>query len=202
MHVCCCLRALACMRQLTGSAGAGCTHRVFVRVWALHSSFPALLPAQDPACANLADWYEAYAAVYAPGPGPASTGKKRKAAVKGGKGKGKRKVDAEAEGAEEGGAGASGSGGAAGAPKDEAAALQRELAARFSQATADLQYVGLIKPAKRRRGDYVQRWVAGVWKEWRLAGAGLMRSRDQGISGMQGAAERLASGLRSSGNCA
>lgn len=36
---------------------------------------------------------------------------------------------------------------------------RQELAARFSQATAELQYVGLIKPARRRRGDYVQRVV-------------------------------------------
>lgn len=36
-------------------------------------------------------------------------------------------------------------------------ARQRELAARFSQATAELQLVGFVKPAKRRRGDYVQR---------------------------------------------
>lgn len=158
----------------------------------MHFSCPALRPAQDPACANLADWYEAYAAVYAPGPGPASAGKKRKAAVKGGKGKGKRKADAEAEGEEEGG-------GAAGAPKDEAAALQRELAARFSQATADLQYVGLIKPAKRRRGDYVQRWVAGVWKEWRLAGPGLTRSRDQWDAG---SSRVVGKWLRSSSSCA
>jgi chemotaxis protein histidine kinase CheA len=115
---------------------------------------------QDPACANLADWYETYAAVYAPAAGPSSAGKKRKAAVKGVKGKRKAAADA---GAGEGGAdGASGSGASGSGPAaatDEAAALQRELAARFSQATADLQYVGLIKPAKRRRGDYVQRMV-------------------------------------------
>ena len=36
----------------------------------------------------------------------------------------------------------------------------RELAARFSQATAELQFVGLIKPVKKRsRGDAVQRAV-------------------------------------------
>lgn len=108
--------------------------------------------------------------MYAPEAGPSSAGKKRKAAVKGGKGskgKGKRKAEAEggaAEGGEEGGAGASGSTAAAAnaAADSAAAALRRELRARFSQATQELQYVGLIKPAKRRRGDYVQRWVARV----------------------------------------
>ena len=33
-----------------------------------------------------------------------------------------------------------------------------ELAARFSQATCELQFVGVVRPAKRRRGgDFVQR---------------------------------------------
>ena len=41
----------------------------------------------------------------------------------------------------------------------EAKRLRRELAARFSHATAELQYIGFIKPSKRRRGDYVQRTV-------------------------------------------
>lgn len=40
------------------------------------------------------------------------------------------------------------------------AAWQREVAARFMQATSELQFVGLIRPAKRRRrGAYVQRLV-------------------------------------------
>lgn len=58
-------------------------------------------------------------------------------------------------------AGAGGSSSAAGGDVSGEALQQkrRELAARFSQATAELQYVGLIKPAKRRRGDYVQRTV-------------------------------------------
>lgn len=115
-------------------------------------SSPAL-PLQDPACANLADWYEAFATVQAQGPGPAADGgkKPKKAAVKtakGAKGKGK---------AQQGG----GTEGGGGGGSDAAAQQQRELAARFSQATAELQYVGLIKPAKRRRGDYVQRWGCG-----------------------------------------
>ncbi len=130
------------------------SQKLFESAW--ESIFlPRSSPPQDPACTNLADWYETYAAVYAAGPD--STGKKRKAATKGGKGKGKGKGKA-GVGDEEAAAG--GSGGSAGAGS-AAAALQRELAARFSQATADLQYVGLIKPAKRRRGDFVQRWVGG-----------------------------------------
>lgn len=32
-----------------------------------------------------------------------------------------------------------------------------ECAARFSQAAAELQYMGVIRPATRRRGDFVQR---------------------------------------------
>ena len=48
-------------------------------------------------------------------------------------------------------------------PSEEEEALrqqrQRELAARFTQATAELQLAGLIRPAKKRRGDFVQRLV-------------------------------------------
>lgn len=94
---------------------------------------------QDKSLINLADWYEAFAAVHS-----ASTqagGKGKKAAVKkGGKGKA---AAAAGEGA-----------------GDEAERKRRrELAARFSQATAELQYIGVIKPAKRRKGDFVQRVV-------------------------------------------
>lgn len=104
---------------------------------------------QDPNCANLADWYQAFAAVHSgQGQGAQEAGSggsaRKKAAVKTkGGGRGKNAAAAEP---------AAGAGGAA-----VAAQQAREVAARFSQATADLQYVGLIKPAKRRRGDYVQR---------------------------------------------
>lgn len=80
-------------------------------------------------------WFESFAAVHGDAP------KAKRAAVKKAKGKGAA-------------AGAEGKAAAAAAKK-----WRRELAARFSQATAELQYAGLIKPAKRRRGDFVQRTV-------------------------------------------
>lgn len=110
---------------------------------------------QDPSCVNLADWYQAFAAVHggqdqggqeAGGSG----GKPRKKAAVKTKGRGRSK--AAAAGPAAGAAAASAGGGAA-----LSAEQAREVAARFSQATAELQYVGLIKPARRRRGDYVQR---------------------------------------------
>lgn len=107
---------------------------------------------QDPKCANLADWYQAFVEVHrgaasGGGSGPGSA-KRRKAKVK----KAKRP---------EGGAGGGDQAVSVPPPEDEAEERrwQRELAARFSQATAELQYVGLIKPSRRRRGDYVQRLV-------------------------------------------
>lgn len=88
-------------------------------------------------------WFESFAAVHGSA-APAGDAKKgKKAAVKSAKGKGK-------------GAAVSGAGAAAAAADKK---RRRELAARFSQATAELQYVGLVKPAKRRRGDFVQRTV-------------------------------------------
>ncbi len=114
---------------------------------------PAWTTLQDPSCTNLADWYQAFAAVHggqdqggqdASGSGGSS---RKKAAVKG-KGRGKGKASAAAGAA---------AGAVAGAGAGMSAQQAREVAARFSQAAAELQYVGLIKPAKRRRGDYVQR---------------------------------------------
>ena len=113
---------------------------------------------QDPKCSNLADWYQAFAAVHGQGgadeergEGGAAGGSKKpkKAAVK--KAGGKKAAASKARGK----AGSSAAGGKGG---DEAA-NQRELAARFSQATAELQFVGFIRPAKRRRGDYAQRMI-------------------------------------------
>lgn len=105
---------------------------------------------QDPNCVNLADWYEAFAAVHAQAaakaPGGSGGKAKKKAAVKQAK---KRKGQGE-----EGEAGE-----AAEAADGEERRRQRELAARFSQATAELQYIGFIKPARKRRGDFVQRVV-------------------------------------------
>ncbi len=88
-------------------------------------------------CATAGEWLAAFADVHA---GGADGGKKR---ARGGGG---------------GAAGAAGvAGGAAGAA--EAAARRRELVARFSHAAAELQFVGLLRPARRRRGDAVERVV-------------------------------------------
>ncbi|KAL4437146.1 hypothetical protein ABPG75_004285 [Micractinium tetrahymenae] len=108
---------------------------------------------QDPDCANLADWYQAFVAVHSgqgqeAGGSGGSTRKKAAVKTKGSRGRGKKAAAAEAA-AEGGGAGGAG----ATMPAQQA----RTVAARFSQAAAELQYVGLIKPAKRRRGNYVQR---------------------------------------------
>ena len=40
---------------------------------------------------------------------------------------------------------------------DDDAAHSEALQARFTRATAELQFLGLLRPTKRRRGDYVQR---------------------------------------------
>ena len=112
---------------------------------------PLLLPPgrlQDPACANVADWFQAFAEVHL------------QESVAGGSRASKK--------GQRGGAKARGGGGGGGASRGSAAPVAvdgerarrlRELAARFTQATCELQLVGLIKPAKRRRGDYVQRCV-------------------------------------------
>ncbi len=115
----------------------------------------ACLLLQDPKCINLADWYQAFASVHEGAAGQSgsgdggSAGKKRKAAVK----KAKKATG-------KGGAGSSSAAAAEGQEDEEGKRRRvRELTARFSQATAELQYVGLIKPARRRHGDYVQRVV-------------------------------------------
>jgi hypothetical protein len=107
---------------------------------------------QDTSCGNVADWFMAFKAVHDAqdednledgdaGDG-SGKGKEKKGAAAAKKGNKKRKVDVDPAVA------------AARAEKD------RELAARFSQATAELQFVGLIKPVKKRsRGDAVQRAV-------------------------------------------
>lgn len=112
----------------------------------------ATLPTQDPNCVNLADWYESFESVHtgAAAGGPGSAAKPKRAAVK----KGKKKAGSSAAPGSATGAGEGGEGSV-----DAARRRRQELAARFSQATAELQYVGLIKPAKRRRGDFVQRVV-------------------------------------------
>ena len=115
---------------------------------------------QDPNCVNLADWFEAFAAVHEGGlagtdaaaAGTSAAGKRKRAAVKQSKQQRKGKAAA-GEAAESGAAGGSGD------AEAERKAQAREVAARFSQATAELQYLGLVKPAKKRRGDYVQRLV-------------------------------------------
>lgn len=42
---------------------------------------------------------------------------------------------------------------------EDTVAGQEEVLARFSQAVAELQYIGMVRPAKKRRGDHVQRAV-------------------------------------------
>jgi len=108
---------------------------------------------QDPSCANVAEWFTAFKAVHDAQDGDANVektnntrGKEQKGAAKGMKAgpgnKKKRKVSVDP---------------AVAAAKAE---KNRLLAARFSQATAELQFVGLIKPQKNRsRGDAVQRAV-------------------------------------------
>lgn len=134
-------------------------HRLCPPVLVPPPTVPLLVPPvpllQDPKCVNLADWYQAFAAVHEgaaqPGGSAGPAGKKRKAAVKKAKkaakkdASGSRRVATEGEEEQEG--------------QGEERRRVRELTARFSQATAELQYVGLIKPARRRRGDYVHRVV-------------------------------------------
>lgn len=142
MHGHCCGRKLGGLgtesrRVRRPACRAGRARHTAVR--AVPRLYP-LLP-QDPGCENLVTWFESFAAVHGAPEGAAAGGAqpKKRAAVKTAKRKG----------------GAAGGSEAAAAEKR----LRRELAARFSQATAELQYVGLIKPARRRRGDYVQRTV-------------------------------------------
>lgn len=120
------------------------------------------LSLQDPNCVNVADWFQAFRDVHQQqeqqqqvGAGGSSGGgaaPKRRAAVKQSK---KRKKQQEEEEA----AAAGGSGGAPAGDGQLAGRAQQEVVARFMQATAELQLVGLIKPTKRRRGTYVQRLV-------------------------------------------
>jgi len=115
---------------------------------------------QDPSCANVAEWFTAFKAVHDAAAddeiNEKSTSnnakrKEQKGAAKGTKGglgnKKKRKLPEEEEEED---------------PAVAAARVEKDglLAARFSQATAELQFVGLIKPLKNRsRGDAVQRAV-------------------------------------------
>jgi hypothetical protein len=104
----------------------------------------------DPACANVADWFTAFCAVHAAadadGGGGGGGGGGAPAAVRGQKRGGAARTKRAA--AEEEG------------ERDAAAAARaRELAARFSQAAAELQFVGLLKPSRKRRGEHVQRVV-------------------------------------------
>jgi hypothetical protein len=94
---------------------------------------------QDPGCVNVADWLSAFVDVHVKGKGQGK-----------GRGKGKRRRGGSSSAGDEDGEEGVGVG--------EPSRLE-ELAARFSQATAELQFVGLIKPAKRRRGDCVARLV-------------------------------------------
>ena len=118
---------------------------------------------QDPNCVNLADWFEAFAAVHEAGlnstdaaaAGTSAAGKRKRATVKKSKQQQRKGKAAAGDGAEGSAAGGSG----AAEAEAERKAHAREVAARFSQATAELQYLGLVKPAKKRRGDYVQRLV-------------------------------------------
>eukprot|EP00887_Chlorella_sp_A99_P005249 scaffold1.g5249.t1 len=116
---------------------------------------------QDSGCANVADWFHAFREAregqQQGAAGAGAAGRKRKAAVKNGKKKGKAGSAADAENAD-GGAG----GGASGplSPGSDAARWDRQVQALFTQATCELQFLGLIKPAKRRRGGtFVQRLV-------------------------------------------
>ena len=106
---------------------------------------------QDPDCANVAEWFTTFKGIHdeadkADGAGHEEEGKKKK------KGKPGRKKKDNRGNVEEGGA----------APDVDISTnnnKNQELAARFSQATSELQFMGLIKPAKRhaRGGEGVVR---------------------------------------------
>ncbi|KAG7671721.1 hypothetical protein Ndes2526B_g07385 [Nannochloris sp. 'desiccata'] len=116
---------------------------------------------QDPSCANVAEWFTAFKAVHDAKDGEADgNGNGATEGSKSNNGKGKEKKEA-AKGNKE----SAGSKKRKAVPVDAAVAAARAekdrlLAARFSQATAELQFIGLIKPLRNRsRGDAVQRAV-------------------------------------------
>ena len=109
----------------------------------------------------MADWFAAFCEVHARD-GDAGALPAKKAAVK--RRRTSRDAAAGAAGEDTDAAGPSGAGKGGGGKagqqaSEEEKARRRELAARFSQATSELQLLGLIKPARRRRGDFVQRLV-------------------------------------------
>ncbi|KFM29187.1 hypothetical protein F751_3268 [Auxenochlorella protothecoides] len=81
----------------------------------------------DANCQNVADWFQGFADVRECH-GPRKKGRKT----------GSKAADAKADACADGGA-------------------RMQVAARFSQAVSELQFVGLIRHATRRKGDYVQR---------------------------------------------
>jgi len=111
---------------------------------------------QDPNYANVADWFIAFKDVHTAGDDEAPSvlantdqkNQRNKGKAKGkGKGaKGKGKIDDNVKNAMPTTSG-----------EISVAVRTHELAARFSQAAAELQFVGLLRPTKRRRGDHVQR---------------------------------------------
>jgi Origin recognition complex winged helix C-terminal len=125
---------------------------------------------QDPACVNVADWFQAFCEVHAGNAGGTVTSVADASPDKEAGGKGKGPLAAHAKGKK--GKAAAAQKGVTAVPSLDAS-KRKELAARFAQATAELQFVGLIKPAKRRRGDYVQRGVhmpaAGMQDAWCVA---------------------------------
>lgn len=114
---------------------------------------------QDPDCANVADWFQSFAAVH--------NRKIEEVQKKNLKNKGKEKQQQQQQKAggrkgkkteEENG---NGNGREDDDEEEDEDVKEQEkiLAARFSQAAAELQLVGLIKPVTKRRGDFVVRTV-------------------------------------------
>jgi len=109
---------------------------------------------QDSAYGNVADWFTAFKDVHDAADGIAG------GSGEGGKeGKGKTTAKEKDKFNQAKGKGkGSGSNGASNMGQSDSKRVQ-ELAARFSQAAAELQFVGLLRQAKRRRGEHVQRAV-------------------------------------------
>lgn len=126
---------------------------------------------QDPDCSNVAEWFTSFRAVHEaadkaeeernrpPGEERKKTKNEKKEQEKpkekGKRGRPKKKVSTK----EDGDQGTADDQDQDGGTVDDDGSRARELAARFSQAAAELQFLGLIKPAKRhaRGGEMVVR---------------------------------------------
>ncbi|KAK9806953.1 hypothetical protein WJX72_008557 [[Myrmecia] bisecta] len=118
---------------------------------------------------NVADWFASFCTVYGQRAAGDERDAGRKTPAKSRRGpRGSKKVMQDADEPEKESPGTSkgrkrGKHGAAAAASATGAApdpeLMEQLAARFSQASAEMQVLGLLRPARKRRGDFAQKVV-------------------------------------------